>query len=124
MPARTSLPLSDLELDALTELVNIGVSRAATSLRDMIGKQVALSVPRIDLLSCAEAARTISEKEGNAPGMTHLHAPRPLRAELKPSLATAHSARECAVRPIRRTRAIRVRARAPRSNKSSRSSRR
>ncbi|HEV7689531.1 MAG TPA: chemotaxis protein CheC [Hyphomonadaceae bacterium] len=66
MPARTSLPLSDLELDALTELVNIGVSRAATSLRDMVGKQVTLSVPRIDLLSCVEAARTISEKEGNA----------------------------------------------------------
>ena len=38
--------LSELELDALTEVVNIGVSRAATSLRDMVGEQVFLSVPR------------------------------------------------------------------------------
>jgi chemotaxis protein CheC len=29
--------LSELELDALTELVNIGVSRAANSLRGMVG---------------------------------------------------------------------------------------
>ena len=65
MPARTSLPISDLELDALTELVNIGVSRAATSLRDMVGKQVSLSVPRIELLSCAEAASAISERESS-----------------------------------------------------------
>lgn len=66
MAARSSLPISDLELDALTELVNIGVSRAATSLRDMIGKQVSLSVPRIDLLSCAEASQAIAEKESSA----------------------------------------------------------
>lgn len=66
MAARTSLPISDLELDALTELVNIGVSRAATSLRDMIGKQVTLSVPRIDLLSCEEASQAIADKESSA----------------------------------------------------------
>ena len=63
MAARSSLPISELELDALTELVNIGVSRAATSLREMVGRQVSLSVPRIELLSCEEAARTISERE-------------------------------------------------------------
>ena len=38
--------LDELELDALTELVNIGVNRAAASLRDMVGEQVVLSVPR------------------------------------------------------------------------------
>ena len=37
--------LTDLELDALTELVNLGVSKAAVSLREMIGRQVLLSVP-------------------------------------------------------------------------------
>lgn len=62
--SRSSLPISDLELDALTELVNIGVSRAATSLREMIGKQVSLSVPHIALLTCAEAAKTMTEREG------------------------------------------------------------
>jgi chemotaxis protein CheC len=63
--SRSTLPITDLELDALTELVNIGVSRAATSLRDMIGQQVSLSVPRIELLSCDEAAREISLRESS-----------------------------------------------------------
>lgn len=66
MNATSPVPIADLELDALTELVNIGVSRAATSLRDMIGKQVTLSVPRIELLSCQDAARTIAEREGDS----------------------------------------------------------
>ena len=38
--------LSDLEMDALTEVVNMGVSRAANSLRDLVGEQVFLTVPR------------------------------------------------------------------------------
>ena len=37
--------LNELELDALTELVNLGVSKAALNLREMIGAQVLLSVP-------------------------------------------------------------------------------
>jgi chemotaxis protein CheC len=65
MTARTSLPLSDLERDALTELVNIGVSRAATSLREMVGRPVVLSVPKIELLSCKEASQAISERENS-----------------------------------------------------------
>lgn len=63
MTARSSLPISELELDALTELVNIGVSRAATSLREMVGRPVALSVPKIELLSCKEASKAISDRE-------------------------------------------------------------
>ena len=55
--------LSDLELDALTEVVNIGVSRAATSLRDMVGEQVFLSVPSIAITSPARAAELVSERE-------------------------------------------------------------
>ena len=43
--------LNELEIDALTEMVNIGVGRAATSLRDMVGEQVLLSVPRVNLVS-------------------------------------------------------------------------
>ena len=41
------LGLDDLEVDALTELVNIGVSRAAVSLRELVGEQVLLSVPSV-----------------------------------------------------------------------------
>lgn len=55
--------LDELEHDALTELVNIGVSRAATSLRDMIGEEVALSVPGVKLLERDAAIRLLSERE-------------------------------------------------------------
>lgn len=55
--------LEDLERDALTEIVNIGVSRAAANLRKMVGEQVLLSVPSIDVVSQAKAARLISERE-------------------------------------------------------------
>ena len=40
--------LTELELDALTELVNLGVSRRPPSLREMVGEQVLLSVPKVD----------------------------------------------------------------------------
>jgi chemotaxis protein CheC len=55
--------LDDLERDALTEIVNIGVSRAASNLRKMVGEQVLLSVPSIDVVSQKRAARLISERE-------------------------------------------------------------
>lgn len=55
--------LDELERDALTEIVNIGVSRAAANLRKMIGQQVLLSVPSIDVVSQSRAARLINERE-------------------------------------------------------------
>ena len=57
--------LSELELDALTEVVNIGVSRAATNLRDMVGEQVFLSVPSVAITSPAQAAALLSERENS-----------------------------------------------------------
>lgn len=57
------ISLTELERDALTEIVNIGVSRAASSLRKMIGDQVLLSVPSIEVVSQTRAARLISERE-------------------------------------------------------------
>ena len=59
----TAALLSDLERDALTELVNIGVSRAAVSLRQMVGRQVLLSVPAIEIVGHRDAAALISERE-------------------------------------------------------------
>ena len=59
----TEIFLDDLERDALTEIVNIGVSRAASNLRKMVGKQVLLTVPSIDVESQSRAARLISERE-------------------------------------------------------------
>jgi len=55
--------LGELEHDALTEIINIGVNRAAANLRKMIGDQVHLSVPSIDIVTQRRAARLISERE-------------------------------------------------------------
>jgi len=41
--------LSPLEIDALTEIINIGVGRAASSLNDIVGAHIQLKVPRIEL---------------------------------------------------------------------------
>jgi chemotaxis protein CheC len=55
--------LSELELDALTELVNLGVSRAATNLAVMVREEVTLTVPKVALMSRTDAIRTLSERE-------------------------------------------------------------
>ena len=39
--------LTAIERDAFAEIANMGVSRAATSLRQMLGEQVLLSVPAV-----------------------------------------------------------------------------
>ncbi|WP_458095921.1 chemotaxis protein CheX [Roseomonas sp. WA12] len=62
--ARPAVILDELERDALTELVNIGVSRAASSLRKMVGGEVLLSVPSIEVIPHATAATLIEEREG------------------------------------------------------------
>lgn len=61
-----SITLDELERDALTEIVNIGVSRAASSLRKMVGHEVHLSVPSVEVVSQTRAARLISEREVDA----------------------------------------------------------
>jgi chemotaxis protein CheC len=53
--------LNDLHLDALTEMVNIGVNRAAAGLREMVGEQVLLSVPKVSLVSRDAAIATLAE---------------------------------------------------------------
>jgi len=55
--------LDELELDALTELVNLGVSRAAGSLREMVGEEVHLSVPAVRLVTRGEAIAILGERE-------------------------------------------------------------
>ena len=62
----TAIPdLNELELDALTELVNVGVSRAALALREMVGSQVLLSVPTLRLVSRDEAVATLHGAESS-----------------------------------------------------------
>jgi chemotaxis protein CheC len=57
--------LSELERDALTELLNIGVSRAAASLRKMVGEHVLLSVPSVEIVDRQSAAALIGERESD-----------------------------------------------------------
>jgi chemotaxis protein CheC len=57
--------LTELETDALTELVNLGISRAALALREMVGEQVFLSVPGVDLVSRQRAVEILAERATN-----------------------------------------------------------
>lgn len=42
------MPISPAQLDALTEIFNIGAGRAAASLSDIVGDEVLLSVPKVE----------------------------------------------------------------------------
>ena len=55
--------LDELEQDAVTELVNLGISRAALSLAEMVRDEVILSVPKANLVSREEAIHTLGERE-------------------------------------------------------------
>jgi chemotaxis protein CheC len=54
--------LSELELDALTELVNLGVSNAASSLRELVRDEVLLSVPKVVVVTREEAIANLGER--------------------------------------------------------------
>ena len=58
-------PLSELEQDALAELSNVAMARAANSLRQMVNHQVKLSVPSVEIVS-KEAATQLISKPTNA----------------------------------------------------------
>ena len=59
----TPIVLSDLELDALTELVNLGVSNAALGLREMVREEIVLTVPRVQIITRDAAVADLSERE-------------------------------------------------------------
>ncbi|PWC56336.1 chemotaxis protein CheX [Azospirillum sp. TSO22-1] len=54
------MDLDELERDALTELLNMGVSRAATFLSKMVSDQVALSVPLVSIVERETAIEAFS----------------------------------------------------------------
>jgi chemotaxis protein CheC len=56
--------LSEIEQDAIAEIANMGVSRAATSLRQLVGEQVLLSVPAVNIVT-REAASRLVERGGS-----------------------------------------------------------
>jgi chemotaxis protein CheC len=57
--------LTEIEQDALAEIANMGVSRAAASLRQMVGEQVLLSVPAVNIVTRRAASRLV-ERGGSS----------------------------------------------------------
>jgi chemotaxis protein CheC len=55
--------LTELQLDALTELVNLGVSNAATHLSEMVREEIALSVPNVSVVSRERAVMLLRERD-------------------------------------------------------------
>jgi chemotaxis protein CheC len=51
--------LTEVEQDALAELANMGVSRALSSLRQMVGQEVLLSVPSVSIISRQAASKVV-----------------------------------------------------------------
>jgi chemotaxis protein CheC len=71
MALAAALELDEIERDALTELANIGVSRAAGNLRDMVGHQVLLSVPAVAVMTRDHAATLLAERASG--GLVAVH---------------------------------------------------
>ena len=63
MTAAPKAVLDELDLDALTELVNLGISQSAHNLAEMVREEVTLSVPRVTIVSRDEAIATLAERE-------------------------------------------------------------
>src|SRR3712207_1191501 len=60
---------SDLQLDALRELANVGSGTASTALSRMLGRSVDISVPSVNVLPMAEAVGAIGDAESEATGV-------------------------------------------------------
>jgi chemotaxis protein CheC len=54
------IPLTELERDALAELSNIAMARAANSLRQMIQNEVVLAVPSVEILTKDAATHLVA----------------------------------------------------------------
>jgi chemotaxis protein CheC len=57
--------LTDIEQDALAEIANMGVSRAADSLRQLVGEQVLLSVPAVKIVTRQAASKLVERNNAN-----------------------------------------------------------
>jgi chemotaxis protein CheC len=60
---------TDLQLDALRELANIGSGTASTALSGMLGRSVDITVPNAYVLPMAEAVGSIGDHEAEATGV-------------------------------------------------------
>ncbi len=63
--------LTDLHIDALSEVFNIGAGRAAASLSDIVGDEVKLSVPRVEICSTTEISAKTAQLGTERFGAVH-----------------------------------------------------
>lgn len=56
------ITLSEIEQDAMVESFNISVGRAAASLSEMLGREVILSIPEIEILRRDEVEKKVGEE--------------------------------------------------------------
>jgi chemotaxis protein CheC len=64
-----SAQYSDLQLDALRELANVGSGTASTALSAMLGRSVDITVPNAFVLPMAEAVDSIGNPEDDVTGI-------------------------------------------------------
>ena len=62
IPSRTDL--NELEIDSLSEVINIGMSHAATALGGMINERVQLDVPQVQFMSCTDVIEQLNNLSG------------------------------------------------------------
>ena len=55
--------LNDLQLDALTETINLGIGNAASALSQMVNEEIILSVPQISFVSKNDAISLLNKNE-------------------------------------------------------------
>jgi chemotaxis protein CheC len=60
---------TDLQLDALRELANIGSGTASTALSSMLGRSVDITVPKAFVLPMADAVTAIGDAEAEVTGV-------------------------------------------------------
>lgn len=53
--------LNTIQIDAITELLNIGIGSAASALSEMVDDEVALSIPEIALVNPEQATKALSK---------------------------------------------------------------
>lgn len=75
------ISLSDLHQDALCEIFNIGAGRAASSLSEIIGEEVMLSVPRVQIFPASEIGELALPFNGSRLGAVRQHFSGPFDAD-------------------------------------------
>lgn len=63
--------LTELHLDALSEVFNVGAGRAAASLSDIVGEEVRLSVPSVEIRKSSEIDVSIMGMQSDKFGAVH-----------------------------------------------------